>query len=136
MDRQAPETRHLSKMDPVMRRLIREVGPFTLFYRPMAIAIIGGTITSTILTLLVVPTFYDSIEIARDRAFAKFRLRRGRWNAFMAFVLTMGEALLALMFVRLAFRMLKKLTALVTGRPVKSAALAADAVAVTARMLP
>ncbi len=106
------------------------------FYRPMAIAIIGGTITSTILTLLVVPTFYDSIEIARDRAFAKFRLRRGRWNAFMAFVLTMGEALLALMFVRLAYRMLKKLYALVTGRPVKSAALAADAVAVTARMLP
>ena len=106
------------------------------FYRPMAIAIIGGTITSTILTLLVVPTFYDSIEIARDRAFAKFRLRRGRWNAFMAFVLTMGEALLALMFVRLAYRLLKKLYALVTGRPVKSAALAADAVAVTARMLP
>ena len=32
------------------------------FYRPLAIAIIGGTITSTILTLLVVPTFYDSIE--------------------------------------------------------------------------
>ena len=33
MDRQAPETRHLSKMDPVMRRLIREVGPFTLTLR-------------------------------------------------------------------------------------------------------
>ena len=37
------------------------------FYRPMAVAIIGGTITSTLLTLLVVPTFYDSIEIWRDR---------------------------------------------------------------------
>ncbi|HSI54144.1 MAG TPA: efflux RND transporter permease subunit, partial [Ramlibacter sp.] len=37
------------------------------FYRPMAIAIIGGTITATFLTLLVVPAFYDSIEIARDR---------------------------------------------------------------------
>ena len=34
------------------------------FYRPMAVAIIGGTITSTLLTLLVVPTFYDS---HRDR---------------------------------------------------------------------
>ena len=45
------------------------------FYRPMAVAIIGGTITSTLLTLLVVPTFYDSIEISRDRAFAKFRRR-------------------------------------------------------------
>ena len=33
MDRQAPETRHLSKTDPVMRRLIREVGPFTLTLR-------------------------------------------------------------------------------------------------------
>lgn len=30
MDRQTPEIRHLSKADPVMRRLIREVGPFTL----------------------------------------------------------------------------------------------------------
>ncbi len=41
------------------------------FYRPMAVAIIGGTITSTLLTLLVVPTFYDSIQIAkRDRMFA------------------------------------------------------------------
>ena len=33
------------------------------FYQPLAVAIIGGTITSTLLTLLVVPTFYDSIEI-------------------------------------------------------------------------
>ncbi|MBC8023678.1 MAG: efflux RND transporter permease subunit, partial [Burkholderiales bacterium] len=39
------------------------VGEGGEFYRPLAIAIIGGTITSTILTLLVVPTFYDSIEI-------------------------------------------------------------------------
>ena len=30
MDRQAQEIRHLSKTDPVMKRLIREVGPFTL----------------------------------------------------------------------------------------------------------
>ena len=43
------------------------------FYRPMAVAIIGGTITSTLLTLLVVPTFYDAIEIARDRFLARFR---------------------------------------------------------------
>jgi hypothetical protein len=41
------------------------------FYRPMAIAIIGGTITSTVLTLLMVPTFYDSIEIKKDSAIAK-----------------------------------------------------------------
>src|SRR5262249_36590476 len=49
------------------------------FYSPMAVAIIGGTITSTLLTLLVVPTFYDSIEIARDRAIAKYRRRAERW---------------------------------------------------------
>jgi DNA-3-methyladenine glycosylase II len=30
MNRQGPEITHLAKMDPVMRRLIREVGPFTL----------------------------------------------------------------------------------------------------------
>ncbi len=30
MDRHTEETRHLSKTDPVMRRLIREVGPYTL----------------------------------------------------------------------------------------------------------
>ncbi|HET9471543.1 MAG TPA: efflux RND transporter permease subunit, partial [Usitatibacter sp.] len=58
------------------------------FYRPMAVAIIGGTITSTLLTLLVVPTFYDSIEISRDRALAKFWRRADRWNVVVAFVLT------------------------------------------------
>ena len=30
MDQHTEETRHLSKTDPVMRRLIREVGPYTL----------------------------------------------------------------------------------------------------------
>jgi DNA-3-methyladenine glycosylase II len=33
MNRQTPEITHLSKTDPVMRRLIREVGPFTLIPR-------------------------------------------------------------------------------------------------------
>src|ERR1043166_8899330 len=74
------------------------------FYRPMAVAIIGGTITSTLLTLLVVPTFYDSIEIARERAVAKFRGRVARWNALAAFAVTLGEALLTLSFVRLGYR--------------------------------
>jgi HAE1 family hydrophobic/amphiphilic exporter-1 len=79
------------------------------FYRPMAIAIIGGTITSTILTLLVVPTFYDAIEIARDRAIAKFHARAGRWNPVFAFVVTILEALMALLFVRIAYRGAMKL---------------------------
>ena len=67
------------------------------FYRPMAVAIIGGMITSTILTLLVVPTFYDS---HRDRARPRDRqvpLRARRAGTpFVAFVLTVVEALLAL----------------------------------------
>ena len=48
------------------------------FYRPMAVAIIGGTITSTLLTLLVIPSFYDSIEIWRDRFVGLFRRRASR----------------------------------------------------------
>jgi len=86
------------------------------FYRPMAVAIIGGTITSTLLTLLVVPTFYDSIEITRDSMVAKFKYREERWNTAVAFVLTFVEAILALTFVRLVYRLLKKLFVLVSGR--------------------
>jgi hydrophobic/amphiphilic exporter-1 (mainly G- bacteria), HAE1 family len=41
------------------------------FYRPLAISIIGGTITSTFLTLLVVPTFYDGIEAISDKLFRR-----------------------------------------------------------------
>jgi HAE1 family hydrophobic/amphiphilic exporter-1 len=54
------------------------VGEGGEFYRPMAVAIIGGTITSTFLTLLVIPSFYDSIEIARDRFVGLFRRRSSR----------------------------------------------------------
>ncbi|HSW08781.1 efflux RND transporter permease subunit, partial [Aquabacterium sp.] len=79
------------------------------FYRPMAVAIIGGTITSTFLTLLVIPSFYDSIEIKRDSAISKFHQRTLRWNAFVAFVLTFVEALLALVFVRLIYRLVMRL---------------------------
>jgi hydrophobic/amphiphilic exporter-1 (mainly G- bacteria), HAE1 family len=85
------------------------------FYRPMAIAIIGGTITSTILTLLVVPTFYDSIEIARDRAIAKFRRREARMASLFAFLLTFLEALLAIFGIRLAYRSAKRAHAWVAG---------------------
>lgn len=77
------------------------------FYRPLAVAIIGGTVTSTMLTLLVVPTFYDSIEIARDRALAKFRARELRWNALLAFITTLVEAVLTLLLARSVWRQLK-----------------------------
>ena len=96
------------------------------FYRPLAIAIIGGTITSTILTLLVVPTFYDSIEIARDRAVAKFRLRAPRWTAFGAFVATLLEALLTLLFIRLLFRQSKRLWRSAKSRASRSGGIAID----------
>ena len=82
------------------------------FYRPMAVAIIGGTITSTLLTLLVVPTFYDSIEIARDRMVAKFRRRAARFNIVVALLLTTVEVLLTLTLIRFVFRSLKKPCAL------------------------
>jgi HAE1 family hydrophobic/amphiphilic exporter-1 len=42
------------------------IGEGSEFYRPMATAIIGGTITSTLLTLLIIPSFYDSIELSRE----------------------------------------------------------------------
>ncbi len=58
------------------------------FYRPMAVAIIGGTITSTLLTLLVVPTFYDSIEIWWERVVEKYHERAERWNPSLAFLVT------------------------------------------------
>jgi HAE1 family hydrophobic/amphiphilic exporter-1 len=79
------------------------------FYRPMAVAIIGGTITSTLLTLLVIPTFYDSIEISRERAVAKFNARAERMNPFVAFVATLLEALLTLVFLRFIYRRVRAL---------------------------
>jgi HAE1 family hydrophobic/amphiphilic exporter-1 len=86
------------------------------FYRPMAIAIIGGTITSTLLTLLMVPTFYDSIEISKDRMIAKFQRRSERWSAAPALLVTLVEALLTIVFVRWIFRQVMKLVHKVTGR--------------------
>jgi HAE1 family hydrophobic/amphiphilic exporter-1 len=74
----------------------------------MAVAIIGGTLTSTLLTLLIVPSFYDSIEISRDRMFAKFKRRAERWPALLAFGMTLLEALATLTFLRFAWRLLMR----------------------------
>ena len=79
------------------------------FYQPLAVAIIGGTITSTLLTLLVVPTFYDSIEIARDRMFAKFQRRLQVRHVAIAFVTTFSEAILTLLGIRALWRGLLRL---------------------------
>lgn len=86
------------------------------FYQPLAIAIIGGTITSTVLTLLVVPTFYDSIEIARDRMVVKYGRRAERWNTLPAFLMTFVEAILTLTLVRLVYRVIVRIGRFVTGR--------------------
>jgi HAE1 family hydrophobic/amphiphilic exporter-1 len=56
------------------------VGEGGEFYKPMAVAIIGGTITSTILTLLVVPSFYDSIELSREAWGRRFQALGKRLN--------------------------------------------------------
>jgi HAE1 family hydrophobic/amphiphilic exporter-1 len=85
------------------------VGEGGEFYRPMAVAIIGGTLTATMLTLLVVPTFYDSIEISRDRAIAKYRRRASEMNPALAFVLTFFEAILTLLMVKGLWRGARRL---------------------------
>lgn len=79
------------------------------FYQPLALAIIGGTITSTVLTLLVVPSFYDSIEIARDKMWAKMQRRSAQYNQAYGLVATMIEALLTLLLIRLIYRLIVKL---------------------------
>jgi ubiquinone/menaquinone biosynthesis C-methylase UbiE len=68
------------------------------------------------LTLLVVPTFYDSIEIARERMGAKFRRRVVRFTALPAFVMTFAEAILTIVMVRFVFRMIVKAGSFVIGR--------------------
>ena len=92
------------------------IGEGSEFYRPMAVAIIGGTIAATFLTLLVIPSFYDSIEISRDGALAKFHAREQRWNPFFAFVVTVLEALCTLVLLRWLWRMLKRAAGFVTRR--------------------
>jgi HAE1 family hydrophobic/amphiphilic exporter-1 len=96
------------------------IGEGSEFYRPMAIAIIGGTVTSTLLTLLVVPAFYDSIEIARDRMFAKFATRRVQQLTIIAFALTFAEAVLTLLMLRWLYRGVLQL---LSRRSMRSAAL-------------
>jgi HAE1 family hydrophobic/amphiphilic exporter-1 len=92
------------------------VGEGGEFYRPMAVAIIGGTITSTLLTLLVIPSFYDSIETSRDRAIAKFHRRNERWPTLLAFVATLAEALATVAGLRLVWRLLARGVGRLRGR--------------------
>jgi len=74
------------------------------FYRPMAVAIIGGTITSTLLTLLVIPSFYDTIEINRERFKIKFKARAALEGGFLAFLVTFSEAIVTILAFRFLYR--------------------------------
>ncbi len=56
------------------------------------------------------------MELAKGGMLAKFQRRDGRWGAAPAFLLTWVEAILALLFVRLAFRLLMKVVGLVGSR--------------------
>src|SRR4029079_13519201 len=44
---------------------------------PLGRAVIGGTLTSTLLTLLVIPTVYEILDEWKEGAFAFFRRKRG-----------------------------------------------------------
>jgi HAE1 family hydrophobic/amphiphilic exporter-1 len=50
------------------------------FRSPLGRAVIGGTITSTVLTLFIIPTVYEILDDWREKAAARFR-RRGEAHA-------------------------------------------------------
>jgi len=81
----------------------------------MAVTIIGGTITSTLLTLLVIPCFYDSIELMRERMLAKFNRRSKRFTALGGLVLTLLEFIAFLTTLRFFWRAGRRAFGLPTG---------------------
>ncbi|MEX1130140.1 MAG: efflux RND transporter permease subunit [Vicinamibacterales bacterium] len=56
------------------------VGEGADFRAPLGIAVIGGVITSTILTLLVIPTVYEILADSRDWMSARFGLKKTSGN--------------------------------------------------------
>ncbi|HMT86388.1 MAG TPA: efflux RND transporter permease subunit, partial [Arachnia sp.] len=44
--------------------------------KPLAIVVIGGLVSSTLLTLILVPVLYDLLEKARERGSGRARARR------------------------------------------------------------
>ena len=65
----------------------------------------------------MIPSFYDSVEIARDRAVAKYQRRAGHWNSAFAFVVTLLEAILTLLLLRMVWRLLARGFRVAFGRP-------------------
>jgi hydrophobic/amphiphilic exporter-1 (mainly G- bacteria), HAE1 family len=76
------------------------------FYQPLAVAIIGGTLTSTLLTLLMIPTFYDGISSAQTRWIAKAQRLTQEYGGFRAGLWMLVETLLTLVLLRWAWRTL------------------------------
>ena len=85
------------------------------FYRPMAVTIIGGTITSTLLTLLVIPCFHDSIEGMAERMAGEWRRRSLRWTAFGGSALTLLEFLAFVTTARFLYRAGRRILGLPAG---------------------
>jgi HAE1 family hydrophobic/amphiphilic exporter-1 len=58
-------------------------GEGSQFRAPLGVAVIGGVITSTVLTLVAIPTFYEILDETRERALhlAGRLFRRGRPSA-------------------------------------------------------
>ncbi len=81
------------------------VGEGGEFYSPMAVAIIGGVIVSTLLTLLVVPSFYDSIEINWERLGIKFWARATNFHPVPAFFVTLLEFFATIFLWRFLYRL-------------------------------
>jgi HAE1 family hydrophobic/amphiphilic exporter-1 len=81
----------------------------------MAVTIIGGTITSTLLTLLVIPCFYDSIEMMAVRCGVKFRRRSERFTAVGSVLITLLEFLAFFTTLRFFYRGCRRLLGLPTG---------------------
>jgi hydrophobic/amphiphilic exporter-1 (mainly G- bacteria), HAE1 family len=83
------------------------VGEGGEFYSPMAVAIIGGVLVSTLLTLLVVPSLYDNVEISRERFKLKLAARTELSNPAFGFLLTFFEAVATLLTLRFFYRVIK-----------------------------
>jgi hypothetical protein len=64
----------------------------------------------------VVPSFYDSIEISRDRMIAKYRRRVPKRGVALAFLQTAVEAVLTLLLVRFVWRLVLRVWRRLSGR--------------------
>jgi HAE1 family hydrophobic/amphiphilic exporter-1 len=62
------------------------------FRAPLGVAVIGGVITSTVLTLLVIPTFYEIFDTMRTRFSRLVGLTPPRTGEFRTFEMPVPEA--------------------------------------------